>query len=233
MFTKKIVISTRPLSAEILSLADINSIRILVHSFIDTEPVSSQEVQNQIKELADQNITAIFTSMNAVESVRDQLNGNKPSWKTAAIGQTTKELINELFGEENLIATGNNAAELANNLVDKEGPFVFFCGDQRRDELPDIFTEHNKALKEITVYKTIKQSVPLEDGYDGILFYSPSAVESFFESNQLNESVIVFAIGKTTAETVRNYVNNDIILTEKPGKENLVKTMIEYYNEEQ
>ena len=96
-----------------------------------------------------------------------------------------------------------------------------------------LIDPYNKELKEITVYKTIKQSVPLEDGYDGILFYSPSAVESFFESNQLNESVIVFAIGKTTAETVRNYVNNDIILTDLPGKENLVKTMIEYYNEEQ
>lgn len=220
----KTIISTRPLSEEIISLAKSHAIEILVHSFIDTEPVINESIFNFL----DQKITAIFTSMNAVDSVVDQLQGAEVHWKTAAIGNTTKELATKHFGE--LVATGNNASELAKNLVKENGPFVFFCGDQRRDELPGIFHQHNKPLTELVVYKTIKHSASINQHFDGILFYSPSAVDSFFENNSLKDDVTVFAIGTTTAETIRTYVNNEIIVADQPGKENLVRTMIKYYN---
>lgn len=218
------IISTRPLSEEIIALAKQNRIDIIVHSFIDTEPIANPSISNY----TDQPITAIFTSMNAVDSVVDQLKNKKVNWKTAAIGNTTKELASKHFG--NLVATGNNASELAINLIKEDGPFVFFCGDQRRNELPEIFHRHNKPLTELVVYRTIKQSSSIKPGFDGILFYSPSAVDSFFESNSLNNSVTVFAIGSTTADTIRRYVNNKVIVANQPGKENLVRTMIEYYN---
>ncbi len=220
----KTIISTRPLSEEIISLSKQNGIDIIVHSFIDTEPITNQSISNY----TGQQITAIFTSMNAVDSVVDQLHGATVHWKTAAIGNTTKELATKYFG--NLVATGNNASELAQNLIKEEGPFVFFCGDRRRDELPEIFHQHNKPLTELVVYRTIKQSSSINHNFDGILFYSPSAVDSFFESNTLNDMVTVFAIGTTTADTIRKYVNNEIIVANQPGKVNLVHTMIEYYN---
>jgi len=110
---------------------------------------------------------------------------------------------------------------------------IFFCGDQRRDELPAILKDHGIEVEEIVVYKTIPQTIRIDKQYDGIAFYSPSAVDSFFSVNDLNASTIVFSIGLTTSDAIRKYVDNKIIVTTQPGKENLVNRIIDYYTSTQ
>ena len=58
-----------------------------------------------------QNITVVFTSMNAVNAVRN-LYQKKPSWKIFCIGNTTKELVKKFFGEENIKGFADNADQL-------------------------------------------------------------------------------------------------------------------------
>jgi uroporphyrinogen-III synthase len=69
----------------------------------------------------------------------------------------------------------------------------------------------------------------IEKTYHGILFFSPSAVQSFFSNNKISDQTILFAIGNTTATEIKKYTNNKIITGDEPGKENLVTEMIRYY----
>jgi uroporphyrinogen-III synthase len=55
-------------------------------------------------------------------------------------------------------------------------------------------------------------------------------VESFFSSNQLTQKTILFAIGNTTAKEIKKHSNNQIVVSDEPGKENLARKMMEYFN---
>lgn len=230
---KRYILSTRPLNEALINEAAAKGIEISTHAFIETEPVHSEALRLEIEKYSFMPVTAIFTSMNAVDAVVDLLDGYKPSWKIGCIGFSTLQLATHYFGSENIIALGKNAEELAKDLLAKEdNHFVFFCGDQRRDELPETFKSHGKMLDEVIVYKTIQQPAIINKNFDAIAFFSPSAAESFFSLNQVPSDTILFTIGKTTAEAVKKYTDNKIMIAEKPGKEQMVEMMISYFDKE-
>jgi uroporphyrinogen-III synthase len=224
------ILSTRPLKQEIVKEAAQQNIFIDCISFIETKPIQNRRLEEKIQELSEKKITAVFTSMNAVEVVKQYL-PKKPRWDIFSIGQTTKELIAGFFGEEHIIATANDASALADNIIDKQiKEIVFFCGDQRREELPEKLKEKYIKVEEVEVYSTIATAEKISKIYDGILFFSPSAVESFFSVNEIASNTILFAIGNTTAEAISQKVKNKIIIAERPGKEALVKEMLIYFS---
>jgi uroporphyrinogen-III synthase len=226
------ILSTRPLSASIVAEALKEGVYIDCISFIETEPVKSPEIKQEIQQLSGQNIVAVFTSMNAVEAVKEYIS-LKTDWKIFSIGQTTKELIEDFFGKENIAGTADDAGSLADAIREQDPKEVFFfCGDQRRNELPEKLIANNIAVREIVVYRTIATPLKTLKHYDGVLFFSPSAVESFFSTNTLGNNATVFAIGNTTAIAVKQRVNNQIVVADKPGKETLVKKMLEYFSKE-
>ena len=227
------ILSTRPLNNEIIEEAAKQNIFIDCISFIEAEPVINKELNERIQELSGEKTTAVFTSMNAVEAVKDHLNLN-PEWNIFSIGQTTKELISDFFGEENIVATANDATSLADTIIERQiKEVVFFCGDQRRDELPGKLKAKNIKVEEIKVYITNPTPQKLSKYYDGVLFFSPSAVESFFSINEIDTNVILFAIGNTTAEAIKEIVTNKVIIAEQPGKEAVVKKMMAYFSKQQ
>ena len=85
-------------------------------------------------------------------------------------------------------------------------------------------------VKEIIVYQTTAIQHRIQKTFEGILFFSPSGVESFFSSNQLTQKTILFAIGNTTAKEIKKYSNNQIVISDEPGKENLARRMMEFFN---
>lgn len=226
------ILSTRPLQETILQQAKLAGVDIDELSFIETSPVQSQLLEKEINDTFQQSTTVIFTSMNAVEAVAFQIKEKTPSWKIYCIGTTTRQLVSKYFGNNAIAGTANDAASLAALIVGDQPKekVVFFCGDQRRDELPVILQEHDIEAREIIVYETIATRHRIEKKYNGILFFSPSAVESFFVNNELAEKTILFAIGATTAKQIKKHSNNQIVISEEPGKENLVRRMIEYFN---
>lgn len=225
------ILSTRPLNDSLVAAAKAAGITIDTISFIETEAVKSIEVQQEIEQAFLQSATVVFTSMNAVEAVAVEQKEQYPGWTIYCIGNTTRQLVKKYFGEHCVARTANSAAELA-ELITKEtrtNKVIFFCGDQRRDELPAILRSNNVDVKEIVVYQTIAIPHKIEKRYDGILFFSPSAVGSFFLNNQLNGQTIFFAIGNTTAREIKKYTDNRIIIGNEPGKENLVEHIIKYF----
>src|SRR5688500_16638684 len=225
------ILSTRLLTDELVEAAQASGITIDALSFIETVTIQSKHVQKKIENAYLQSCTVVFTSMNAVEAVVAGQNGQQLDWNIYCIGNTTRQLVKKYFGEESIAGTANSAAELAELIAEENvtDAVIFFCGVQRRDELPEILRSNEMNVNEIVVYKTIAIPHKLEKNYNGILFFSPSTVESFFRSNKLINKTILFAIGNTTASAIKKYTINRIIVSDEPGKEKLLHKMIEYY----
>ena len=226
----KTILSTRPVSESLLAEALSKNIEIDILSFIETTPIETVEVQQEIELAANQMATVVFTSMNAVDAVTGMLDGFVPEWNIYCMGYATKELVKNYFGENAIAGTGDNAAELADEIIENEEPeeVIFFCGNRRRDELPGKLKKQQIEVNEIVVYQTENTQHKIAKAYDGILFFSPSAVESFFAVNKLPEHSIVFAIGQTTKETVGMFCKNKIVVSKLPGKDQLVEQAIGY-----
>lgn len=225
------ILCTRPVSRQLINEALEKNISLEILSFIETSPVENVEVQQEIENAVILTTTVVFTSMNAVEAVSLYVE-EPPSWKIYCIGNTTKQLVIKYFGEALLAGTAASASELAAQIVEdgEADEVIFFCGDQRRDDLPSILISNDIDVNEIVVYETIQVPHKISQEYFGILFFSPSAVESFFLKNKLPEQTILFAIGNTTAETIKRYSKNKIIIADEPDKESLVYKMIEYFS---
>ena len=228
---KIFILSTRPIDAPLINEARHQNIEIDILSFIETVPIRSIEVQQEIENALLKSSAVVFTSMNAVEAVANELDGHQPDWRIYSIGNTTRQLVKKYFGEKAIAGTAESAAELAELIVEEDNSddIFFFCGEQRRDELPDILRSNDIDVNEIVVYQTIQVKHKIEKTYHGILFFSPSAVQSFFSNNKISDQTILFAIGNTTATEIKKYTNNKIITGDEPGKENLVTEMIRYY----
>ena len=228
------ILSTRPVKNTLIQEAAENNIQLDIIPLIDTEPVQDIDTQQEVEQIALQYATVVFTSMNAVESVITMLDQQVPEWNIYCMGNTTQELIRNYFGEQAIKGTGNNASELAEHILadnDELDELFFFCGDQRRDELPAKLTAAGIQVEEIVVYKTIPLYQKIDTVYDGILFFSPSAVESFFHQNKATDSTVFFAIGTTTETAIKKHTNNSIITAHSPGKEELVRKAIHHFSE--
>ena len=225
------ILSTRPLNNSSVADAEAAGITIDTISFIETEPIRSGEVQQRIRLALLKSATVVFTSMNAVEAVAAEQEKTQPAWTIFCIGNTTAHLVKKYFGELSIAGTANSASELAKLIADKNHihEAIFFCGDQRRDDLPEMLFNNHVSIEEIIVYHTTAVPHKVEKSFDGILFFSPSAVESFFGSNNISSKTILFAIGNTTANEIKKYTDNRIIVGNTPGKENLVEDMIKYF----
>ena len=226
------ILCTRPLDAVLISEAKEAGIEIEESTFIVTEPIQSIDVQQEIELALQQTATVVFTSMNAVDAVAYYIEETQPEWQIYCIGTTTNKLAAKYFGEASIAGTANDAESLAELIVEagSTDEVIFFCGDQRRDELPQILRSNDIEVNEITVYQTIALPHKIDKVYHGILFFSPSAVESFFRKNKLPDTTILFSIGITTANEIRKYTTNKIIISNEPGKENLVNKMVEYFS---
>lgn len=225
------ILCTRPINQTLADEAAHAGIDIDELSFIETEPIQSIAVQQEIEQAFLQVTAVVFTSMNAVEAVAFYQDGNQPDWEIYSIGTTTNKLASKYFGAKRIAGTANDAASLATLIAEDRftDEVIFFCGDQRRDELPAILRRNDIEVNEIVVYQTIAVPHKIDKTYHGILFFSPSAVTSFFQKNKLPAATILFAIGNTTANEIKKHTTNKIIVSDKPGKENLVSKMMEYF----
>lgn len=225
------ILSTRPVSEEAIRAAAGKGIQLEVLSFIETKPLLTIPVVEQVQLAGMQPHTVVFTSMNAVEVVAGLLNGVRPDWRVYCIGNTTRKLVESFWGAGVIAGTAEDATRLAAKIVAEESSkeLLFFCGDQRRDELPAHLAAEGISVREVVVYKTIPRHEVVRDTYDAVLFFSPSAVESFFYANTLSRETVLFAIGTTTAETIRQYGDYTVITAVKPGKELLVDQAVDYF----
>ncbi|CAN5124499.1 uroporphyrinogen-III synthase [soil metagenome] len=224
------ILCTRPLDSLLIYKATNSGINIDEITFVETEPVLSDKIINHIKKIGTQNTVVVFTSMNAVDAVTNQLS-NIPEWTIYCVGGMTKETIFNFFGETAVAASAKNAKSLAEKIIlsGNINKVVFFCGEQRLDELPQTLAANSIQVEEVIVYKTTLIPNFVVKSYNAILFFSPSAVHSFFSDNTIATNVVLFSIGNTTTATIKTYCTNKVITSEWPGKENMIEMVLEYY----
>lgn len=192
-----------------ISLVDYNAIKI---EFIDFD-FSGKPIKN-----------AIITSKNAAKAI---IRKNLIIENCFCVGEKTA-----LFLKENnypVTEIADYGTSLAHIITKKyaEENFVFFCGDKRREELPSILKESSIALEEIQVYKTLLNLKKFQQEFDGVLFYSPSGVKSFFSKNKMQGST-AFCIGTTTASEAKKFTDNIVIAT-RPSTENVLVQVVKKY----
>lgn len=79
------ILSTRPYSAALIDEAANLGITIHELSFIVTEPIDDVSILQEIQTTFTLQTTVVFTSMNAVEAIADQLLGFRPEWNIYCI----------------------------------------------------------------------------------------------------------------------------------------------------
>jgi len=229
--TNKRILCARPIEQSLITKAEEKGVGIQVLPFIEIRKIETPELKSHLALLALQKIDVAFTSTHAVESVAMNLATKPEHWRISCIGGVTKEAVVKHFGEKYLGARARNASALARKIVvaavAKE--VYFFCGDQRLDDLPETLRSNNIPVQEVIVYQTLQTPQEVEEDFDGVMFFSPTAVHSFFSLNTVRMDVVMFSIGKTTTATIQSYCTNKVVTSEWPGQENLVDKVIEYF----
>lgn len=232
------LLSTKQLPEELLKQAAARGVVLRVQEMIKIRPILNKEQWDRLMPRFEKGKTNVaFTSASSVVALKPFLhpyvNPHPLTWNIYCLSGKTREAIESLpESPGKIVATADDASSLGKKIV-AEGlqQLVFFCGDQRRDELPTQLREAGIDLEEVVVYTTEERPVTLDRPFDGVLFFSPSGVRSYFKANQLNENTVCFAIGRTTAESLRSLTKNKIIVSERPFVEELLHIALDHFNQ--
>ncbi len=225
------VLSTAELDQKIISKALEQGVEIDAVSFIQVEPIREDNLKEELSELCKLPLTAVFTSANALSAMSSIFRSFKPDWNIYCIGNATKKAVLEYFDPAAIKGTASDGAGLARIIKANEvSDVVFFCGDKRLDALPDYLYNNDIMVREIVVYKTKETPEQLIKHYQGIMFFSPNGVNSFFRVNKIWPHTVLFAIGNTTATAIKAVTRNIVIVGDTPSKEHLVDKVVKYFH---
>ena len=196
-------------------------------SVIDKDFISIKYHNFNFEELNDY---LIFTSQNAVEGILNHQHISKIKENPVlCVGIKTKALLEKHgFKVLDCVRGAKALTEVIENQYKKES-FTFFCGQNRLDTLPDYFNSNQIIWNTYEVYQTELTPVKIENELDGILFFSPSGVESFFLKNKINPNQVAFCIGETTAETAQKKGFQKVEIANEPSIESVIERAIHFF----
>jgi uroporphyrinogen-III synthase len=206
-----------------------NQKQLLLSANFSVEDADFIKVANKQFTLSIINEYLIFTSQNAVESVlENERIAEIKTRKCFCVGEKTKALL-EQSGFE-VIASSDYASELASIICNQyfKNSFTFFCGNLRRDILPDSLTLAQVVFEEMEVYETVLTPHKAADDLNAILFFSPSGVQSFLKTNTIRDEVC-FSIGGTTAKALKD-ITGKVVIANMPNIESTIIKSIEFFN---
>jgi len=213
----KTILSTKKLSLAQKERLLNAQLAVVDFDFINSETIPFLTPQQTIE-------NAIFTSQNGVNAV---LTKNIKIENCFCVGKRTEKLLKDK--NQNVIFSGANAEELGAQIINKNKTrtYHYFCAQKRLDTLPNTLNEHQIKWHEIPVYKTLHTPKKYEQKFNGVLFFSPSGIESYFSTNET--PIHSFCIGNTTAKALHKYTQNYTIAT-KPSVENVLIKAIKHFN---
>jgi uroporphyrinogen-III synthase len=205
------ILVTRELTDEQMQIADDLGLDVTVEPAIRFEFRKKWSSVVSSIEKAESPIFA-FTSQNGVKALQILLaQGYKIPGNVVfyAVGEKTAHALQEL-GYTAVVPEMSYGEQLGEKIASdlkqsglKNATVFHFCGNRRREEMRQVLEESGINIKDLVVYETILNPMNLEGtDADGILFYSPSAVEAFRKSGGFLEDKLpeLFAIGHTTAQ---------------------------------
>lgn len=187
------ILSTKILSNEQKQLLQNTGIELVEHNAISIQFLEF-EAPNFIK-------NAIFSSQNAVQSIVDK---KIKIENVFCVGEKTKQFLIE--NGQNVVKMSKNASELGDFIKKnyQNEDFYFFSGNLRMEAIPGSIKASKNSIFELKTYKTELNSMNFDQKWDGILFFSPSAVQSFTTYNSITNTPN-FCIGNTTAKEAKKH----------------------------
>lgn len=196
-----IVLSTKKLNKQFKFAFDQNGIDLVETPMIKTEIIHF--IWPEIK------FGIIITSSKALKALLNH--SQHESLKELpffCVGTNTKNRLTKLGLK--VLECENSAEHLANKILEKYSDKIFnyFCGKQRLDSIEKILKKPNILISE--VYETKEVPKKVSDKFDGVIFFSPSAVKSYASTNSFNSQKF-FSWGNTTGNEIAKHTNNYFI----------------------
>lgn len=227
MNTTPHIVSTRTLTSDKLNELQTKGWKFTRHDFIS-------KVIRVPADLTAQSINknVVLTSITGVKSflkIAEQLNLNGADYLVYCIARGTKEYA--AASGLNIKSTALHASALADEILkDRDVKVVtHISSNLRRDELSDKLTDAGVVVHDVAAYRTEFTPIALDASYDALVFFSPSAVDSFLTMNLLQQ-VPCFCIGKTTGDHAKQKGYQQIYVADAPSEDILVQTIINFYS---
>ncbi len=195
------VLSTKILSPEQCALFS-DEFEIHCKAFIKTK---TNKLTNELVKQIHSHV--IFTSQTAVNALLENFPHYTFDFKNIyCVGEETTKLVEKKLGK--VAVTAPSSQQLVDTISTrlKGQKVTYFCGDKRLGHIAKQFADKAIELQEIEVYQTHFLPSKVQDEIDAVLFFSPSAVESFVQQNNTNK--LAFCIGESTAQVARKYFDN-------------------------
>ena len=205
-----------------------NQKQALVNANFNVIEVDFIHTKSQAFKLNEINDNLIFTSQNAVQSfLLDPKSEDLKTKNVFCVGLKTKILLSE--SGFNVIAYTGYAADLAEiiTLIYANESYTIFSGNLRRETLPEALKEAKVKFNEIQVYETTLTPQKIETSVDAIMFFSPSAIESYLKENKIKNETC-FCIGTTTSSALEGITKN-IVIADQPTIEDVIEEVIAEY----
>lgn len=217
-----------------------------IHPCLFVEPADPQALQAALSRLAQFSAVAL-TSVHAAHAVI-------PLWQSASVqrplfvlGQKTAQALQQAGIAPSLVVDGESATatRLAEQLIahlhtqKTRQPVLFPQAEEGRDELPELLRAASIPVEKVTAYRTVAATKPslaeavklLEARRIDLLpLGSPKTAQVLLgalgeDAPRLLASVCVGAIGQTTAQALRECGLRNVVVSEQPIFEDLVKAL--------
>ena len=212
------LLSTKILSQDFRERILINQFSLVEQAFIKISFLENPKIDGIFDRL-------IFTSQNAVNAVLSSPEILKmiEGKITYCVGKKTAAL----FGNngQKVAKITQNSLELAHFFAKnyQNESFSYFCGKLRTPDLEEILPTQGLHIQPIQVYTTHIQDHPLKSHFDGILFFSPSWVRGYAQSNGF-ENTRSFCLGNSTAKEVALHTSQYTVAKE-PSESQLLLSL--------
>lgn len=206
--TKKLSEIQKELLPASVSVTDSDFIKIRFNR------IAPKVIKNEIENV-------IITSQNGVEAIANSFTSDELKFKNIyCVGRRTKKLIEQKIGK--VVKSERNAVKLAAYLANeiKGQEVTYFCSDLRLDTLPNALKVNEISVNEVEAYKTMYSPSKVDEKVNGVLFYSPSGVESYMQENVAGK--VAFCIGESTAKEARKHFD-DVQVANLPTVESVVE----------
>lgn len=228
------LLSTRHLRPATLASIERLNWTVQQHAFISTRGLLDKQEVEKITEIFSGGKSIswfLFTSVNAVKWLKtafDEAGYIFPKGiSVLCVGNITAQQAEQQLKALPVVVAPNAAALLKKlpEYIDAGASICYLCGAGRLEVLPDGLKAAGYKLTEVNVYATLYTPVFCTEHFDFVLFFSPSAVESFFELNSMPAAAMAVCIGHTTEVALRSHRVTNLIVSPKPDEVSMLKAI--------
>lgn len=231
------ILSTKILNSELIKEVRKNDYEITCMPFIDIQLVSNHDLKSDLKKIIETKPKAlIFTSVNGVNGWIENA-GKKvgPGTTIFCISGKTRDACIKFKGVENIYHK-INSEKLVDTIIEHKSTLnnlYYITGNLHLKTIPNKLKEAGMICIKVYVYQNNPLNTKVDFIPDAVLFFSPSAVESYFSQNKIYNHTQYFAIGKTTANAIKHATYRTPIMPDFPSQEEMIKKLYEHYQSSQ